>query len=179
MELKIVSRALLLAVVLGAPVSGALATELSANYTGPALGSDMWTGYMGRAGLFVPHYDDCDPVGEAFVAVSPDGKGYCMEVGERGAIHWDEARNTCLQQGKRLPEPGEFKFACARRSQLGLQNMIGDQEWASNFSTPMARETFSAVGVSIMGRDDCETAGWGFVGSTAYGAQDRTYRCVR
>jgi len=34
----------------------------------PAVGTDMWTGAMGRAGLFRPHAHNCSAL-EAFVAV--------------------------------------------------------------------------------------------------------------
>lgn len=179
MKLTRTTIALVVATALSAPIGGAVADETSANYTGPALGTDMWTGYMARTALFVPHYDNCDTATEAFVAVSPDGKGYCIEINERAAIHWDEARHTCLQLNKRLPEPGEFKFACTRRTQLGLQNMTNNKEWASNFALPMARETFSSIGASSMGLNDCVTADWSFIGATgSFSSHDRAYRCV-
>ena len=49
----------------------------------PAAGSDMWAGAMTQ--LFTPHEDNCDPLTEAFAAMTEDGRGFCVEIDERSA----------------------------------------------------------------------------------------------
>ena len=100
----------------------------------PAVGTDMWTGVMGQKEYFLPHEDNCDQYLEAFVQILPTGEGYCIEVDERPAENWEVARNMCLQENKRLPEIAEYQFACDDASVLGLNNMTGAFEWASNFA---------------------------------------------
>lgn len=180
MDIKRTVFAALLATTLSALIGAAQSTELSANYSAPAVGADMWTGYMGRNGYFVPHYDDCDPAGEAFVAVAPDGKGFCMEKSERSSTTWEEARNACMQLGMRLPEAGEYKFACKRAATLGLSAMTGAMEWSSNFAVPETwGSSFSGSVAQVAGRHGCGTVGWDWVGRGDGQEVSHPYRCVR
>lgn len=155
-------------------------TELAANYSAPASGTDMWTGYMGRSGLFVPHYDDCDTVSEAFVSVSPDGKGFCIEASSRPAAVWEEARHACMQVGMRLPEVAEFKFACKQAGTLGLSGMTDGWEWVSNYASPVDTGTAYGSGSTVGGNGGCGKLSWTWVGRNYDGVEAAiAYRCVR
>lgn len=76
--------------------------------------NDMWDGYFAERNLFTPHSNFCDSSTEAFVAVGPNGDGFCIEKDERTASDWDVAKATCANLKKRLPEPAEYKYACGR-----------------------------------------------------------------
>ena len=179
MDLNKTTLSLFLAAAATISLSTAQATELSANYSAPSQGADMWIGYMGRNGYFVPHYDDCDVASEAFVAVAPDGKGFCMELNERSAAYWEDARHDCLSEGKRLPEPAEFRYACRRAATLGLNGMDNaGPEWASNFATPMSTNSYG-VAVPYMGSSSCNHGSWGTVAWSTKVISSATYRCVR
>lgn len=169
----------LMTLSLAAPIGTAQATELSADYSAPGVGSDMWTGYMARNGMFVPHYDDCDTATEAFVQVAPDGKGFCMEINERASAFWEDARHDCLDEGMRLPEPAEFRYACRRAATLGLNNMSNaGPEWASNFAQAMATNSYG-VGVPFLGSNSCNHGSFGTVAWSTQAISSNPYRCVR
>lgn len=148
----------------------------------PALGSDMWTGAMGRRGLFVPRRTSSDCVtGEAHIAVDNNGLGYCIETAERTAATWEDARHACLQDGKRLPEPAEFKYAC--KYGAGLTGMTGNWEWATNFSLHIyAADSPSNHYLALtMGQLGCAHLAAGRVAREPSSGGDETkpYRCVR
>lgn len=106
--------------------------QSSQGITQPGQGSDMWTAYFSEHGMFNPHTNDCSGT-EAFVKIAGSGTGYCIEIDERTTASWIEAREACAALGKRLPELGEFKYACQNAGSLGLNNMTNDPEWSSNF----------------------------------------------
>lgn len=143
-------------------------------------GADMWTGFMARQDLFRPHDNFCS-ASEAFVVVTPNGEGFCIEKDERSATTWEEARNNCVAEFKRLPEPGEFKFACTRAGSLGLNNMTGNWEWSSNFATQqLMSTTLQGTMVAMWGALGCTSAALGHVGThTTPGNNSLNYRCVR
>jgi hypothetical protein len=107
-------------------------TPIVARAEGSASGSDMWTRIFEQWGLFHPHANFCTSASEAFITISGSAsQGFCIEKTERTAATWDVARDTCAADKKRLPEPGEWKFACVNGT--GLSDMTDDYEWASNF----------------------------------------------
>src|SRR5262249_34727809 len=123
----------------------------------------------------------CDSSTEVFVSISGSAsQGYCIEKAERTAATWEAARDTCAANKKRLPEPGEYKFACANAA--GLSDMTDDFEWVSNFPITISEysATFGIV-VPKLGLGTCYRASYDYVGwSSGSGAQGSLpYRCVR
>ena len=138
----------------------------------PSLGSDAWTVNMS----FETHPNDCDPLTEAFAEILPNGEGFCIDIDERPAQHWYIARNSCFQEGKRLPEIVEYTFACNQAASLGLNDMIGNREWGSNFS----REPINAIRGIVIGEYGCNFIDTSPISSIEGGNfQPRAYRCVR
>lgn len=152
------------------------------NLSTPAMGTDMWTLAMGRRGDFVIHEDDCDSGTEAFVELLDD-EGYCIEKSERSAALWEEARQTCFAAGKRLPEPGEWKYACGLAGGLSISNMTDDWEWASNFPIPIMDNSNGYVGQGldalVMGDGACNKGIVVEVATYGTGSASMPYRCVR
>ncbi|PIV32014.1 hypothetical protein COS33_00130 [Candidatus Wolfebacteria bacterium CG02_land_8_20_14_3_00_37_12] len=146
----------------------------------PSLGTDMLNQYFMESGLFTPHSSaTCDGT-EAFVEIkSGSNKGYCIEKNERVAEHWEDAKYTCANAGKRLSEPFEWKFACQNAETLGLSAMTGNWEWASNFSLPLYDVNSSGVGSSVFGSSGCGYATWGWVGYNTGNEASLAFRCVR
>lgn len=135
----------------------------------PADGTDMWIAAMADLGTFTPHNNSCDNVTEAFVQITSDGKGFCIEKNERSAERWDLARHNCLQDNKRLPEPTEWRFACRDAVNLSINDILGANEWVTNF--------IHEVGVVIQGIENCDD-----VIPTAVSSNSPTllgFRCVR
>ncbi len=145
----------------------------------PALGTDMLNQYFMQEGLFTPHSDNCG-VDEAFVEIaSGSAVGFCIEEDERTAAYWEYAKKTCADDGKRLPEPWEWKYACKNATTLGLNNMTNNWEWASNFSLPMYDGTNSRVAAAVFGGGGCYYANIGNIGRNDGAEGSRAFRCVR
>jgi hypothetical protein len=147
---------------------------------GSATGSDMWTRIFEQWGLFHPHEDYCDSSTEAFITISGSAsQGFCIEKNERNAATWDVARDDCASDKKRLPEPGEFKFAC--NNGVGLSNMTDDFEWASNFTVTIHDHTGGAgLTAAKMGSGGCHKGSYDFVAwNNGASAGSLPYRCVR
>jgi hypothetical protein len=157
---------------------------------------DMWTGQMKAMGLFQPHVNNCDST-MVFVSMGPGANlGYCMEKDERTAAIFDVARQTCLSNGTRLPEPVEFKTACLA-APSGLVHMTNGWEWASNYTLyfyNLTGEYAHRVSAVVAGRDglssgnSCYAMGTQEIGtfksndgeSTFVSSNDSlNYRCVR
>lgn len=104
-----------------------------------------------------------------------------MEKDERSSATWEAARDDCAEDKKRLPEPGEFKWAC--KNVTGLNDMTNDYEWASNYVQGYLTGSGNGNGVASiqMGNGNCVTANTGWVAySIAPGTEtSRVYRCVR
>ena len=156
-------------------------TQLSS----PATGSDMWNGMMGRSGAYTPHPNNCDAGTESFVqvAIAPDGValGVCFEKNEHeGTATWIDARHTCLTAKKRLPEPGEFSYACLYGS--GLTGMDNNWEWATSFSSNVLFDPVNVregVGATVIGNGSCTKAGAGWVANSDDTPTSVSFRCVR
>lgn len=160
----------------------AVADDLT-EWSAPATGADMWTGIMARQGMYAPHADNCDAT-EQFIQVHTDqygvDLGFCMEENEReGTAIWTAARAACLADNKRLPEPGEFQYACLNGT--GLNDMQDNWEWASNFSSNAILDAGVRDGVSapLMGDGSCAKATTGWVASNDATESTVAYRCVR
>lgn len=88
-----------------------------------------------------------------------------------------------MEDGKRLPEPAEFQFAC-KHPPTGLINMTGNGEWVSNSAIPLsyAAGGLDTVAVPHMGYNGCYRGGFGIIASnySTNGNEDSlAYRCVR
>jgi hypothetical protein len=153
-----------------------------------AQGTDMWTQAMSGLRLFTPHRDNCNATTEAFVKVYTDSMsvdfGYCIDKDEHsaGAVNWEDARHECLDDGKRLPEPGEWKYACDQAGTLGLNNMTNSAEWASNFWQTIRKpnsDYWRATLAPVFGNGSCHNGDHGFIGITTSTASNTAFRCVR
>ena len=150
-------------------------------------GTDMWTQAMSGLRLFTPHRDDCNATTEVFVKIYNNSNnvdfGFCIDKDEHssGAKQWEDARQECLDDGKRLPEPGEWKYACD--SIAGLNNMTDDWEWTSNFWSLTKKPTsnwWRAVDAPQFGNGSCDKAEHGHIGRLDnVGVQNWAFRCVR
>lgn len=90
---------------------------------------------------------------------------YCIEVNERGPETFFEAARRCAEDGLRLCSWMEFYQGCIRSGSLGLQNMIGNHEWADS---AMNEDTYARV----VGRVSCTTSG-----GLAAGEWQEAFRC--
>lgn len=159
-------------------IVAAVSSYNNAFAAGPSVGSDMWTSWMERNGLFEVHGDDCSG-SEAFVAIDPyQTRGFCIETGERTAAIWEVARDDCMQDGKRLPEPAEWMVACANAGSLGLSNMTNNYEHISNFAITFRSSTYHGVAVPASGNGSCSAGAHSWVTSES-SPTSRAYRCVR
>ncbi|MEQ8510254.1 MAG: hypothetical protein RIB43_14715 [Rhodospirillaceae bacterium] len=160
-----------------------LAGDLT-EFSAPASGADMWTGIMARQGMFSPHADDCQS-GEEFIQVFTDqygvDLGFCIEESEReGLATWTAARDACLADKMRLPEPGEYHFACVNGTSVTY--MEDNWEWASNFSSNAVFDSGSprdGVSAPAMGNGSCPKATTGWFASSDATEAVLAYRCVR
>ena len=99
----------------------------------------------------------------------PEDIGFIIERNERKlpkrglkgvkATHgviWAQARQICLQDGMRLPEPFHWQISCYNDKAWGLSNMDHNWEWASNISYPMFIDGNSGMGVIVFGEAGCD-----------------------
>ncbi len=151
---------------------------------GPALGTDSFVTLQTELGLYVPHIDNCDSGTESFVDIAETGRGYCIEKTARSAASWDDARNDCLKDAKRLPEAVEWKFACKSLNPADFTKSSSAPEWSSNFYAPFNAQsgssTFDGVWVTTAGGpSDCIRLSYGAVSLNTGVEQSREYRCLR
>ena len=143
-----------------------------------AMGTDMWTQMFGASGLFSPHANTCSAT-EEFIPITL-ATGYCIEQNERPAQTWEEARQTCANAGKRLPEPAEWKYACNHGTTVNNMVSVDIGEWASNF--PITLSVFDGVGgvaAPVLGANYCYFATYSMVGYSSPAKEDSVpFRCV-
>src|SRR5262249_13540235 len=94
---------------------------------------DASTATMEASNLFEGHSNFCDS-SEAFVATGPGSSiGFCIEKNLRNSgatAEFEVARRYCIEAGKRLPEPMEYKDACINSGYYGLNDMANSTgEW--------------------------------------------------
>ncbi|MCA9399515.1 MAG: hypothetical protein KC618_07185 [Candidatus Omnitrophica bacterium] len=144
------------------------------------VGADMWTASISH--LFAPHEDTCDPLVEAFVVMTPDGKGFCVEIDARAAKFWENARHECIEEGKRLPEVAELKYVCINSAEYGISVGNSGSEWSSNFVL-LGDDAAGAgkVTVAAMGSSSCNSLKAGRISKDDFGGKPEAYafRCVR
>jgi hypothetical protein len=151
---------------------------------------DMINNEMISNGLFIPHTNYCDSSTEAFVPVGFGGtggnRGFCIEKSQRsggGSDSWEDARQDCADEGKRLPEIAEWKIACQLAGSLSISNMTDDWEWAGNFpynNTFKDSSWFTNGEASIVGSGSCLAISAGAFSSGSSSENTAlSYRCVR
>ncbi len=104
--------------------------------------------------------------------------GFIIEAGERSAQYWTQAKQICLQNNMRLPEPFEWQLSCNNSSTWGLSTMTTNNEWASNTALPMYNGN-SAVVAAIFGGGGCNYATYGPVGANYGAGYSYSFRCAR
>jgi len=155
---------------------------LSSGALAQAAAGDVWTGNMQHEGLFTPHANNCASSTEEWINFSQGTSstvGFCMEKTTRTAQSWSEARQTCMGLGKRLPEVGEWQYACNHNT--SLSGMGTAYEWASNLATLIwTYGTTTATGpiAPIMGSSGCSQGSAGRVGVGDGTVDTYIYRCV-
>lgn len=141
---------------------------------GGSLGSDAITSLMS----FSAHANDCNGATEEFIEIGVTGLGFCIEKTERSTAQFDDARNTCVNLGMRLPEPGEFKLAC--KTGTALLNMTNNMEWASNFAMVISTDSYGAgTTAAAAGNGSCNIGSHREVGFNTGGYFTAPFRCVR
>lgn len=108
----------------------------------------------------------------------PGDVGYIIEQDERAAEDWEQAKDLCLRDGMRLPEPFEYKVACVDAATFGLNSMTGNWEWASNEAFPMYT-TYAGLGAVRIGVSGCSHTGWTWIGTDTGIHYSFTFRCVK
>lgn len=147
-------------------------------------GTDVWTTTMAGLGLFRAHRDNCNTTTEVFIKLYTNANsvdfGFCIDKDEHsaGSLQWEDARQECLDDGKRLPEIAEYKFACDIGT--GLSNMTDDFEFGSNFPNYL-HSTNSAQGLMIpgIGATSCNRMGSFWIGNLSSTSNTAAFRCVR
>lgn len=147
----------------------------ASNCEAQGVGTDMWTQDFMARGLYTPHIDNCSG-SEGFVPVGGTERGFCIDKAERSTATFELAREDCANEGKRLPEPAEYKTACTNAGSLSLANMTDDFEWSSNAPTTMFVGGAS-IAVAVMGNTSCTIGSFTSLADD-YGDDTRPYRCV-
>lgn len=147
-------------------------------------GTDMWTQAMAGLRLFTPHRDNCNTTTEVFIKVYENTNsidfGYCIDKDEQTAQEWEDARQTCLDSGKRLPEPAEWKVACDIGT--GLNNMTNAYEWTGNtnfFGWKPNGNLSQNWAALAMGNGSCKSATTSAMASLYSASGSYAFRCVR
>jgi hypothetical protein len=154
----------------------AISTSVSAQ----GFGGDSTTKLLEQMGLFTPHSDICD-TSETFITVKGSELGFCMENSERSAQEFEAARRVCVDLGKRLPEPVEFKVACNEEVTIGtnLTQVTNNWEWASNSVFYAYSSAFNGINAAVAGNPNCDALSQGIVGNNPSSADSFSFRCVR
>ncbi len=111
-------------------------------------------------------------------ACEPGDIGWVIEQDQRTADTWEMAKMDCLVASMRLPEPFEWKFSCKNESDYGLNDMTGDQEWASNTTLHDEGSAHGVVAV-VMGLSSCSHGGEFWVAALNGSEQSTPFRCVK
>jgi hypothetical protein len=154
----------------------------SAQGGGGGVGASAYTAYMNANNMFSPHENNCGA--DAFVPLFTGAAvGFCMERNERSSSSFRDAQRTCLALGKRLPEPVEWNASCHSSVELGLNDMIGNREFVSNFAILYSAETsgnfYTGIAVPVSGETHCNKAEESWIACEHELGQQAYFRCVR
>jgi hypothetical protein len=152
----------------------------STNVLAQGFGVDTTTTLLNQMGLFTPHSDTCSS-SETFITVKGSELGFCMENSERSALEFEAARRVCVDLGKRLPEPVEFKVACNEEVTIGtnLTQITNNWEWSSNSIFYAYSASFNGMNAAVAGNPNCDAISQGIVGNNPSSADSFSFRCVR
>lgn len=109
----------------------------------------------------------------------PGDVGYIIERNQRTAARWENAQVQCLLDGMRLPETFEWLYSCYNAATFGLNEMVGDWEWASSVSIPLYANNISRISVSKAGLSGCSFGSFDSVAQGNGAASIFPYHCVR
>lgn len=143
-------------------------------------GGDNVTAELNASGLFMPHLNNCASTEVFLSSGSASNKGFCLEKDERSAQAWEDARQTCVGLGMRLPEAAEFKIAC-QAAPAGLNNITGNWEWVTNFNYQMVDTSNNTyITATVAGNTNCISGNSGVVTSSTSGSEGSyAFRCAR
>jgi hypothetical protein len=104
------------------------------------------------------------PIGSSIVGLG----GFCIDINETRRGDWVEVEKMCSYNFKRLCWAEEWELACReqQKTNLGLQNLLGEWEWTRNSETVPA----GGLGAEVMtenmdwmavvrGKKDCASMG--------------------
>jgi hypothetical protein len=141
-------------------------------------GANMWTETFKSQGLYQAHSNNCSGSETFFPLYSGASIGFCMENDERSAAIFSDAIADCAHDGKRLPEPLEWKVACQAGT---LNDMTGAWEWVENTPRYYKNASYKSYFAMVAGYSSCIDITAAVVmseSSTGYSEQSIAYRCV-
>ena len=110
----------------------------------------------------------------------PGDLGWIIEQQERTEQPWEEARQACLVDGMRLPEPFEWKLSCEGASTYDISATTDDWEWTSNVASAIeAANGRTGIGVSVMGDGSCSHGSYNWAAPDDGSDASEPFRCVR
>jgi hypothetical protein len=108
----------------------------------------------------------------------PGDVGWVIEVNERAADTWVNARITCLRSGMRLPEVFEYVYSCSIAGVLGLAQMTNNLEWAGNEAMVWQNSSGTGTVTATTGSGGCAIASLGWVTFNNGAPTSNPYRCT-
>jgi hypothetical protein len=108
----------------------------------------------------------------------PNDVGWVIEQDERSTQPWEEARAECLLSGMRLLEVFEWKYSCKNADAFNLNDMTGNWEWASNYTTPLTAGS-SGPATAVLGRTSCTSGSWNWVADSRDIEATHNFRCAK
>ncbi|MCG8460420.1 MAG: hypothetical protein MI919_29415 [Holophagales bacterium] len=109
--------------------------------------------------------------------------GWIIERFERdlgAAADWTTARANCLMAGMRLPEPFEIQLSCDNSATLAINDLVDDQEWATNEASTMLTDGGSlGLIATVLSTGSCDSFSLEWVGRNPILRETAQYRCVR
>lgn len=70
--------------------------------------------------------------------LTSSGSGVCIELDQRAALGWLDAKTTCIGEGRRLCADAEWLDGCSNA--VGILAMTNDWEWVAEESAGIAQK---------------------------------------
>jgi hypothetical protein len=109
----------------------------------------------------------------------PGDTGWILEQAERAEQPWEMAKAACLREEMRLPELFELKLSCKNALAFGLNDMTGNDEWASNSATLLGADLNNGVAAIRFGGTSCANASVAWVGLFVSSENAQPFRCAK